>query len=188
MSVHTCYIRNRTPVEPRARPSQSDNRPPAVEDNEGRRRLSTDGTHNPPYSQSPSSVANADDQSVDEDEEAELQLLSEDWAPPAEESDRPPLRRSERERKPPKRFEEALSAVLEGIKNSRSYNEALRDHIHGSDWRQAVKEELTQLQALDTWDLSPLPPGKKAIGCRWVFNVKLTPTGLIDRYKARLVA
>jgi hypothetical protein len=130
-------------------------------------------------------VADADDQSVDEDEEAELQLLSGDWAPPAEESDRAPLRRSERERKPPKRFEEALSAVLDGIKNPRR---ALGDRIHGSDWRQAVKEELTQLQALDTWDLSPLPPGKKAIGCRWVFNVKLTPTGLIDRYKARLVA
>ncbi len=33
-----------------------------------------------------------------------------------------------------------------------------------------------------------MPPGKKAIGCKWVFTVKYTPTGLIDRYKARLVA
>ena len=72
---------------------------------------------------------------MDEDEEAELQLLSGDWAPSAEESDRPPLRRSERERKPLKRFEEAFSTVLEEIKNPRSYDEALRDRIHGSDWR-----------------------------------------------------
>ena len=39
-----------------------------------------------------------------------------------------------------------------------------------------------------TWDLVCLPAGKKAIGCRWVFTVKVNPDGSVARLKARLVA
>jgi len=41
---------------------------------------------------------------------------------------------------------------------------------------------------LNTWTIADLPPGKKAVGCKLVFALKYTPTGFIDRYKARLVA
>ncbi|CAL8130892.1 unnamed protein product [Prunus armeniaca] len=34
----------------------------------------------------------------------------------------------------------------------------------------------------------PLPRGKKAVGCRWVFTLKHKADGSIDRHKARLVA
>ena len=39
-----------------------------------------------------------------------------------------------------------------------------------------------------TWDFVPLPAGKKALGCRWVFAVKFNPDGFVARLKARLVA
>ena len=39
-----------------------------------------------------------------------------------------------------------------------------------------------------TWTVVELPPGKVAIGSRWVFKLKRNPDGTIDRYKARLVA
>ena len=32
------------------------------------------------------------------------------------------------------------------------------------------------------------PERKKAVGCKWVFTIKQTPEGKVDRYKARLVA
>ena len=38
-----------------------------------------------------------------------------------------------------------------------------------------------------TWDLVRLPIGKKAIGCCWVFIVKVNLDGSIARLKPRLV-
>jgi len=51
-----------------------------------------------------------------------------------------------------------------------------------------MKEELLALQKNKTWELVHLPKGKKTVGCKWVFTVKQTPEGKVDRYKARLVA
>ena len=49
-------------------------------------------------------------------------------------------------------------------------------------------EEMDALNENDTWNLVHLPTGKKAIGCRWVFAVKVNPDGSVARLKARLVA
>ena len=38
-----------------------------------------------------------------------------------------------------------------------------------------------------TWVLTSLPPGRKAIGCKWLFKTKLHIDGSLDRYKVRLV-
>ena len=47
--------------------------------------------------------------------------------------------------------------------------------------KDAMKEELGALQKNKTWDLLPLPAGKRAVGCKWVFTVKQTPEGTVDR-------
>ncbi|RVW24916.1 Retrovirus-related Pol polyprotein from transposon RE1 [Vitis vinifera] len=39
-----------------------------------------------------------------------------------------------------------------------------------------------------TWNLVPLPEGKKTVGCKWVFSIKHKADRSIERYKARLVA
>lgn len=39
-----------------------------------------------------------------------------------------------------------------------------------------------------TWVISDLPPGKKPVGCKWIFTVKYKADGSIERLKARLVA
>ena len=51
-----------------------------------------------------------------------------------------------------------------------------------------MQVEMEALEKNSTWDLVPLPNGKKAVGCRWVFTIKHKSDGSIDRYKARLVA
>ncbi|QHO14032.1 Retrovirus-related Pol polyprotein [Arachis hypogaea] len=55
-------------------------------------------------------------------------------------------------------------------------------------WRQAMIEEMSALHSTGTWDLVPLPPGKSTVGCRWIYTIKVSSDGTIDRLKARLVA
>eukprot|EP00257_Ricinus_communis_P016867 XP_015575166.1 uncharacterized protein LOC107261307 [Ricinus communis] len=65
-----------------------------------------------------------------------------------------------------------------------SYKQACTDQ----SWRLAMENELQALEKNGTWDLVELPTDKKAIGCKWVFKLKLKPDGTVDRHKARLVA
>jgi len=39
-------------------------------------------------------------------------------------------------------------------------------------WKDDMMEEMSSLYKNDTWELSELPNGKKAIGCKWVFAKK----------------
>ena len=56
------------------------------------------------------------------------------------------------------------------------------------EWEQAMHEEMDALDVNETWELVPLPEGKKSIGYKWVYKVKHNSDGTVSRYKARLVA
>ena len=75
-------------------------------------------------------------------------------------------------------------ASLDSISLPNKVSEALA-HL---GWRSAMIEEMDALTDNGTWDLVCLPTGKKVIGCRWVFIVKVNPDGSITRLKVRLVA
>lgn len=57
-------------------------------------------------------------------------------------------------------------------------------HAH---WVQAMNDELDALESNHTWDVTTLPHGRKAIGCKWLFKTKFNPDGSIERHKSRLV-
>ena len=75
-------------------------------------------------------------------------------------------------------------ASLDTVSLPRSVHEALSH----PGWRDAMVEEMMALDHNATWSLVDLPLGKKAIGCKWVFTVKVNPDGSVARLKARLVA
>ncbi|KAH9768480.1 Integrase catalytic domain-containing protein [Citrus sinensis] len=62
-------------------------------------------------------------------------------------------------------------------------NRALKD----PKWKAAMNDEMRSLQKNQTWELVDLPPGKKPVGCRWIYTIKYKADGSIERYKARLV-
>ncbi|KAL6185124.1 hypothetical protein ACLB2K_041259 [Fragaria x ananassa] len=42
----------------------------------------------------------------------------------------------------------------------------VHDAIKEEKWAKAMEIEMDALKKNDTWDLVPLPPGKKTVGCR----------------------
>ncbi|XP_062018169.1 DNA repair protein RAD5A-like [Rosa rugosa] len=60
--------------------------------------------------------------------------------------------------------------------------------IKNSQWQEAMTYEIQALEANNTWRLTPLPPGKQPIDCKWVYKIKYNSDGTIKCYKARLVA
>ena len=49
-------------------------------------------------------------------------------------------------------------------------------------------EDMATLHSSGTLDMVTLPVGKTLVGCRWVYIVKSSLDGRVDRLKARLVA
>ena len=62
-----------------------------------------------------------------------------------------------------------------------------REAIKEAKWVQAMNEELDALEHNKTWEITTLPPGKVAIGCKWLYKTKYNADGSVERYKSRLV-
>jgi len=78
----------------------------------------------------------------------------------------------------------ALLASIENTFDPGTFFEAVKD----LNWCQAMDVELRALEDNGTWHLTKLPPGKKAIGCKWIYRTEFKLDGSVDKCKARLVA
>ena len=68
----------------------------------------------------------------------------------------------------------------------KTYNRAINSQ-DSSEWKQAMSDEYESLKENNTFDLVPLPEGKKLLNGRWVYAMKEGPDGE-EIYKARFVA
>ena len=55
-------------------------------------------------------------------------------------------------------------------------------------WEDAIQTEVQSLKDFQTFEVCVLPPGKRLVGCKYVFKLKLLPSGEIERHRIRLVA
>ena len=80
------------------------------------------------------------------------------------------------------RYKNFIAAVISG-KEPRSFKEAMKDE----GWRKSMKHEIQALEKNGTWTMENLPPGKRALGCQWVYRIKYRSDGSVERLKSRLV-
>ncbi|MCO5577643.1 hypothetical protein L7F22_031474 [Adiantum nelumboides] len=89
-------------------------------------------------------------------------------------------RRSQRVSHPLERF-----VLLTDSGEPSCYKEAMlaNDKVQ---WEHAMKKELSNIAKNKTWELVPLPKGRKALPCKWVYKKKIASN--VENYKACLVA
>lgn len=81
-------------------------------------------------------------------------------------------------------YHKAFIAQNQYLVEPTSYSEAATQFM----WVDAMNKEIKALNDNCTWYIVDLPPGKKSIGCRWVYKTKLNADGSLKHCKARLVA
>ena len=53
--------------------------------------------------------------------------------------------------------------------------------ILSQEWRKTMETELEVMETNRTWSIVPLPKGKNLVGCRWLYKIKHTVDGSIER-------
>ena len=90
-------------------------------------------------------------------------------------------------RHPPDFYATRANVISQNPKEPKSIEEAVSGPKK-SMWEKAMEVEMQLLEENNIWDFVELPEGRRAIGSKWVYKVKTGADGLIERYKARLVA
>ena len=57
-------------------------------------------------------------------------------------------------------------------------------------WEEAMAEELSNCKKMQTWEMIPqalLPPNADLVDCRWVYKIKSSSSGVITRWRARIM-
>ena len=66
----------------------------------------------------------------------------------------------------------------------RSFKEGMASR-DSAFWREAVNDEMDSIIGNNTWELSDLPRGSKANGCKWVFRRKYKTDGTISAFSSQ---
>nr|GEW42722.1 retrovirus-related Pol polyprotein from transposon TNT 1-94 [Tanacetum cinerariifolium] len=107
-------------------------------------------------------------------------------------SQAPRTRTLNRERRPPRWHSDydmernVAYCLLTEEGEPSTFQEAL-NNSDASFWKEATQEEIEALHKNKTWELVPLPGGRKPIGNKWVYKIKRNGDDQVERYHARLV-
>ena len=99
----------------------------------------------------------------------------------------PVLRRSTRNRQAPDWYGDVVTMVSCDQEDPTSVTEA-KAAPDKCQWEKAMEAEMKSLQSNNVWELVYPPPNRKVIGSKWIFKCKVNADGVMEHYKARLVA
>ena len=60
--------------------------------------------------------------------------------------------------------------------------------VQKREWVEAKTEEYQSIMKNDVWEVVPKPEGKSVVTSKWIYKIKNTADGSIEKYKARYVA
>ena len=87
--------------------------------------------------------------------------------------------------KNPKPFSNYVALMCDLVdQESTNYEEA----VQKKEWEEAMTEEYQSIMKNDVWDVVPRPEGKSVVSSKWIYKIKHTADGSIEKYKARFVA
>lgn len=66
--------------------------------------------------------------------------------------------------------------------------DTVSEALQFEEWKKVMTKEYTALMRNDTWALVPYSSDMNLISTKWIFRIKYTKDGGVERYKARLVA
>lgn len=89
--------------------------------------------------------------------------------------------------RPRKQYNLLNMMKVQDVKIPVTFAEATQSEM-SQEWVASIQKEIDALEANQTWELQDLPEGKKAIGSKWVFDIKGDKDGNVMRFKSRLVA
>jgi hypothetical protein len=95
-----------------------------------------------------------------------------------------PWSRSQNNISKPKNFGDNFVCLLTTISEPRSFDEVVQE----KEWKHAMDVEFQALERNKMWHWVPREEARNVIDSIWVYKVKKTADGNIDRYKAQLVA
>ncbi|CAL9011929.1 unnamed protein product, partial [Prunus brigantina] len=100
-----------------------------------------------------------------------------------------PPRRSERTSKAPDRYLGLHHVLLMGddMEDPETYTKAMLD-IDSKKWQEAMRFEMDSMYTNQVWTLVYPPEGIVPIGNKWVLKRKKGSYGMVETYKARLMA
>ena len=96
------------------------------------------------------------------------------------------LRHSTREQKMPDYYGNRVT-VADTSGDPKTWKEVMAS-TDKEKWEVAMEKEMESLHANEVWNLVELPKDRKAIGSKWVYKIKKSANGVVERHKACLVA
>ncbi|KAI3790952.1 hypothetical protein L2E82_04411 [Cichorium intybus] len=107
-----------------------------------------------------------------------------------------PLRRSSRVSMPPEFYGFHITTdgdtfvsdrTLINLDEPANYREAVAGP-ESAKWKEAMDSEIKSMYDNQVWNLVDNVPGRKPVGCKWIFKKKTNMDGKVHTFKARMVA
>lgn len=135
--------------------------------------------------QQPRQARNPDTLEDEGDDMADDEAAEQGELPPQPEAEETQPRRSTRERRPSGRYLSSEYILIADEGEPETFEE-VKSHKESNCWLKAMQEEMDSLNKNETYELTTLPRGRKALRNKRVFKVKRDDEKLV-KYKARLV-